>query len=480
MTPVFVRQATTKLEGCTIGDAMGNATIDGRPISWKNRDGGGDPVHFIKYIIMSGGKYGVLGMGFGNPFSLKMGVNDAGLSLQNSDCWNVNPNGDDDNTDFKLFALTQTGSIAEIRQAIIEDTDGTVNHWNSALAICTGFSDAHGYATLFELQEITNSGMTYYEYNPTNPLRLIQFPKRIISRSNTAHLNSNGLDDYNGDQRYTIARDDLVNYANNGGLSIKNWVKYISRHGQPGVDYLPNNSTTRAVMIVHGVNDGDDPRIVTAWVGLGNPDYTIVVPVWAAQKQDLSSRVISGGSTSIGWISDRLFNKNDYQNYDKYINSLFGPVEDNIFEAVDEARSHWFSSGFNLSEATTIHKEAAETAWQTMNSMNAGSGRTLNAPPSLTAIISSINGLQVNFSLSATDRDGSITAYDWDFGDDGTSTVSSPYHTYTLGGTYLVRARVVDNNGARNSKWIYITIGSGIPYNNFMPIIWARTSAYIR
>ena len=446
----------SKLEGCTIGDAMGNATIDGRPISWKNRDEFSGPVHFINYVTVSGGKYGVLGMGYGYPFDIKMGVNEAGLSLQNSLCENMT--GTDDYGDFKLYALTQTGSIAELRQAIIEDTNGTVNHWNSEPAICAGFSDAQGYATLFELQQRTVSGLTYYEYDPTGTLRLAQFPQQIVARSNTAHLNSNGLDDTSGDERYTVARNDLVNLATNGSLDIKNWVKYISRHGQPNVDELPNNNTTRAVMLVHGVNEGEDPRIVTAWVGLGNPDYTIVIPAWAAQKGDLSPRVTSGSSTSIGRVSDQLFFKNDYQNYDQYINGLFAPVEDNIFEAVDAARSHWFSDGFNLGEATRIHDEAAETAWQTMYSMSLGSGRSLNTPPNLSAISSSISGLEVTFSLSAGDSNGSITAYDWDFGDGGSSTLPSPVHSYASAGTYLVRARVVDNNGARNSKWLYITI----------------------
>ena len=438
---------------------MGNATTDGRPISWKNRDEYSGPVHFINYVTVSGGTYGILGMGYDYPFDVKMGVNDAGLSLQNSLCDNMT--GTESYQDFKMFALTQMGSIAELRQAIIEDTNGEVNHWDSEPAICAGFSDAHGYATLFELQQRTASGLTYYEYDPTNPLRLTQFPKQIIARSNTAHLNSDGLDDTSGDIYYTVARDDLVYYANNTNLNIKNWVKYIARHGQPNVDDLPNNNATRAVMLVHGVNDGEDPRIVTAWVGLGNPDYTIVVPAWAAQKSDLSSRVTSGGSTSIGAISDQLFHKNDYHSYDQYINGLFGPVENNIFEAVEAARSHWFSSGFNLSEATRIHKEAAETAWQTMNSMNAGSGRSLNTPPNLIEIIPSIDGLQVSFDLTANDSDGSITAYDWDFGDGNASSVSSPVHSYASAGTYLVRARAVDNDGARNSKWIYVTVGPG-------------------
>jgi len=145
------RSAPTNPKECTIGDAMGNATTDGRPISWKDRDEDSGPVHFINYVIISGGKYGILGMGYDYPFDIKMGVNEAGLSLQNSLCENMT--GSESYRDFKLYALSQTGSIAELRQAIIEDTNGTVNHWNSEPAICAGFSDAHGYATLFELQQ---------------------------------------------------------------------------------------------------------------------------------------------------------------------------------------------------------------------------------------------------------------------------------------------------------------------------------------
>lgn len=453
-------------EECTVGAAMGNATADGRPISWKDRDNGSDPVHFVRYGTYSGGKYGILGMGFGSgttldAFDLKMGVNDAGLSLQNSVCENMD--GVYDYDDFKQYLLSQRSSVADVRAAVSEVYGGSANYWrhwpdSSGPAICSMFSDAQGKAALWELNQHTSP--FYYEYNPENANRLTQFPKQFIVRSNTAHLNSTQKDDTSGDTRYTVAKNDLQNLANSGTLSVKNWIQVVARDGSPGYDFLPNNDTTQAFMIVHGVNAGEDARIVTAWLGLGNPDYTIGVPAWTAQKTDLSPRVTIGNNTSIGYYADQLMNKANSASYDEYINGLFSGVENNIFEAVDLARTKWLSQGFVLAEATRINKETAEDAYQTMKSMAAGSGTSLNTPPSITALNASANGLAVSFSASASDSNGSIASYEWDFGDStALATTAAPTHAYASAGTYLVRVAAVDNNGARNAKWKYITIG---------------------
>ncbi len=156
-------EAQQEMDGCAIGGATGNAVADGGPISWKNRDD-------------QRGTYGILTIGYGSPFDPRMGVNDAGLSLQNAFCENMS--GVDEYADFKLFALSQVGSNAELRQAIIEDTSGSVNYWDSQPAICAGFSDAQGRYSMFELQQMTVSGLTCYEYHPTSPLRLGQFPRK--------------------------------------------------------------------------------------------------------------------------------------------------------------------------------------------------------------------------------------------------------------------------------------------------------------
>jgi protein involved in temperature-dependent protein secretion len=74
-SPAPKREAFRPRQECTIGCAMGNATADGGPFSWKNRDADGS--HRLWFV--SGGKYGYLAMG--NYEGLKMGVNEAGLSV---------------------------------------------------------------------------------------------------------------------------------------------------------------------------------------------------------------------------------------------------------------------------------------------------------------------------------------------------------------------------------------------------------------
>lgn len=51
-------------------------------------------------------------------------------------------------------------------------------------------------------------------------------------------------------------------------------------------------------------------------------------------------------------------------------------------------------------------------------------------------------------SAGSTDKDGTIEAFAWDFGDGASSTASSPVHVYGTSGSYLVKLTVTDNNGA--------------------------------
>jgi hypothetical protein len=441
-------------EECTVGAAMGNATTDGRPFSWKNRDGSGR--HFLWYET-SDGVYNYLAMGTAQ--GLKMGVNEAGLSLQNSLCNNIESPGYvyENNTAFKAYALSETGSVEEIRQAIIEDTSGLVDHWPPP-SMCVNFSDAQGFASTFEL-----GAEIYFEYDPTHPSRLAQFPRQFVARANSAHENTDHTDDATtGGNRYITSRNDMQYFADNGGLNVTNWINQLSRHGEPGVDLvqMPSNIETVAVMLVHGVNEGEDPQIVTSWIALGNPDYTGFLPAWVVQENNLSPWVTSTDqNNSIAGLAEQLIEKRDDNHYDEYINNLIRPMEDNIIQVVNSARGRWLNSGFNLNEATRIHLEAADTVWHTMNSMNNGIGRELNVTPNLTAINTSIDGLQVALNPIASDNDGFIIAYNWDFGDGNTSTSPSPVHVYDHPGSYLVRVRVVDNGGSHNSKWKYVSVG---------------------
>ena len=67
--------------------------------------------------------------------------------------------------------------------------------------------------------------------------------------------------------------------------------------------------------------------------------------------------------------------------------------------------------------------------------------------------------LAVAFTGSSTG--GEVTAWAWDFGDTGTSTVQNPSHTYTAVGTYTVSLTVTGPGGSNtNTKINYITVTS--------------------
>jgi PKD repeat protein len=61
----------------------------------------------------------------------------------------------------------------------------------------------------------------------------------------------------------------------------------------------------------------------------------------------------------------------------------------------------------------------------------------------------------------SSDPDGSIVAYDWDFGDGNTGTGVSPSHAYTAGGSYTVSLTVTDDAGDTDTATTTATIGQG-------------------
>jgi endonuclease/exonuclease/phosphatase family metal-dependent hydrolase len=68
--------------------------------------------------------------------------------------------------------------------------------------------------------------------------------------------------------------------------------------------------------------------------------------------------------------------------------------------------------------------------------------------------------LFVTFSSSASDPDGFITSYAWNFGNGTTSSVMNPTTTYSSAGTYTARLTVTDDDGATSSDTVQITVSA--------------------
>ncbi len=70
-------------------------------------------------------------------------------------------------------------------------------------------------------------------------------------------------------------------------------------------------------------------------------------------------------------------------------------------------------------------------------------------------------GQAIQFDGRASlDSDGTISAFDWDFGDGNTATGSTASHSYSQTGTYTVSLKVTDNGGATNTKTTTATISA--------------------
>ena len=68
-------------------------------------------------------------------------------------------------------------------------------------------------------------------------------------------------------------------------------------------------------------------------------------------------------------------------------------------------------------------------------------------------------GENVSFSgADSTDSDGTITSYEWDFGDGTTASGADVTHTYSNDGTYIVKLTVTDNSSLADTDTIEITV----------------------
>ncbi len=82
---------------------------------------------------------------------------------------------------------------------------------------------------------------------------------------------------------------------------------------------------------------------------------------------------------------------------------------------------------------------------------------TVNQPP-VAAFTSSCSSLTCAFTSTSSDPDGTISSYNWNFGDGQNSNLQNPSHLYAAAGSYTVTLTVTDNANATNSVQHGVTV----------------------
>jgi PKD repeat protein len=92
-----------------------------------------------------------------------------------------------------------------------------------------------------------------------------------------------------------------------------------------------------------------------------------------------------------------------------------------------------------------------------------GGQTTGNQPPQVSIAATPVSGtapLNVAFTSNATDPDGSIVGYNWNFGDGQSATGPAPSHLYQSAGNFTAQLTVIDNGGATASSSIVISVNT--------------------
>ncbi|UDY37962.1 PKD domain-containing protein [Dermatobacter hominis] len=99
----------------------------------------------------------------------------------------------------------------------------------------------------------------------------------------------------------------------------------------------------------------------------------------------------------------------------------------------------------------------------TVNVVNSAPSVSITAPPTGTDVT---RGQAIGFTSSASDPDGTIASYAWNFGDSTTSTQQNPTKTYANSvtpGTKTVTLTVTDNNGTTATTSITVDVANSAP-----------------
>jgi hypothetical protein len=371
---------------CTTAVISGRATVDGRPILWKNRDTQQTLNEVVLFIDGEG--YQTLALvDAGSRSSIWMGVNEAGLCIENSlsrDLSQPKEVKGPGNGSFMLMALRACATVEEVRQ-LLEETDRT------GRSTCANFGviDAQGGAALFETSR--NAHVMFDANDPQTA------PQGVVIRSNFSMTGQcfeslpapEQLSEIYSGERYLRACA-LIDAVAGDQLDLQYVLRNCARdladsqcdpfagtvNGPAGSlpEFIPtkntiSRTTTVSYAVFHGVLPGEDPLLTTMWLGLGDPKFSVAIPCWVGAEvvaAELQGKKKGGrlGQAAIALRKKFYFSEENGIRTDglQDIWSRLWSFEDDLIERLESQLAHWRTQGINRRAMAAQHLSAAEQA----------------------------------------------------------------------------------------------------------------------
>lgn len=431
----------TNANACTNGVADGTVTTDGRPLLWKSRINITDPNNIVEYC--TGSTYNYLSV-HGSTMGTCMGVNSAGLAMGDvSGTGTVNQV----YINFLNYCLSHFSTVDQVRSYLQQQRDaGTLQ-----LGAKEPVMDALGNAAIFEVDKLN----PIYEYNTRDPDRAAQGRLGWVVRW-AYHNRSDGTDNLSLGQYDQAGSYNIAGLVSLNQLSAKTIMQ--GNNGANGYEFMrygPGRSLTTiptarsdvSSMVVQGVAPSEDPALTTMWVAMGNANYSLAVPTWV--KVAVVPQCLSTSATALRVQSLEA------KGNEATVQASTLPAEAHLFAEVDELLNHWRSDGTpSVAELTRVETRMADDAYSLLNCLDTVQSNNLAPTAAFDATATGVHAWQ--FIVAANDADGSISKYEWNFGDQATSNAISPTHTYSGPGWYLVSCTVTDDDGVTTTDWGYV------------------------
>lgn len=273
-------------EECTVGVAVGRATVDGRPLLWKNRDtrSRNNSLH-----LFNGRKLNFVAIiNSGDTTQVWMGVNTAGFAIMNAESRDMEGDKYDGEGFFMKRALAVCRNVADFEKLLV-----TTNKTGRTTTANFGVIDAGGNGAIFE-----TGNHTFTKFDAA------EAKLGYIVRTNYA-LTGVKKECYGYERKYraeelfrtavrqnklsanyilqNVSRDLLNDRANPYPLPFSGRQDSLP----PGALYT-NNSINRfrtaSVAVFHGIAGAENPQLTEMWVILGEPVCGIAFPVFPVDQ----------------------------------------------------------------------------------------------------------------------------------------------------------------------------------------------------
>ncbi len=310
-------------EECTVAVASGIATVDGRPLLWKNRDSNhrDNEVAFFQ-----GPRYDFIGViNAGDTTQVWMGLNTAGFAIINSESLDQPGDSVDAEGYFMKQALGICGQLLDF-EILLEMTNATGRGTKSNFGCIDAFNGSAFYET-------GNNSYTKFDAGDATDA-----PHGYLVRANFS-LTGSGQEAY-GAGRYQRAKHLFDQAVMDFSLSHRFILQKIARDlrsdelnpyplpfqgsfaGAPPGFVKTNDSINRhrtvACGVFHGVRRGENPANATMWCILGEPICGIAVPLWPRAGQvpsDLDGAEESRLNRRIEDLRQQLYSRAKWPQY---------------------------------------------------------------------------------------------------------------------------------------------------------------------